>query len=99
MSNLTLGMAWYGSAVLRGTSLFRESALHRLGEIREKFVGQFLGCTVDQPLPELGELATDLCLAIVGQQRTAALVAHPPGRPPLPEPAPTPPPFPRYFVP
>ena len=45
-----------------GTSLARGSALHRLGEIREKFIGQFLGRTVDQPLPELGQLAADLRL-------------------------------------
>src|SRR5258708_39657428 len=48
-------------------------ALHRLGEIREKFVGQFLGRTVDQPLAELGELAADLRLDVVGQQSAAIL--------------------------
>src|SRR5216684_1898566 len=91
-------MAWYGSAVLRGTSLLGESALYRLGEIRKKFVGQFLGCTVDQPLPELGELATDLRLDIVGQQRTAVLVGQPHGRAALGEAGDTALTFARYLV-
>src|ERR1700689_5875175 len=57
----------------RGWS-FGRSALHRLGEIRKKLVGHFLGRPVDQPLAELGELAADLRLDIVGQQGAAVLV-------------------------
>src|SRR6476661_10296024 len=56
------------------------SALYRLGEIREKLVGQFLGRTVDQPLPELGEFAADLRLDIVRQQRAAILLGQRHGR-------------------
>src|SRR4051794_31898089 len=52
---------------------FGRLALYRLGEIREKFVGKFLGRTVDQTLPELGELAADLRLHIVSQQSAAVL--------------------------
>src|SRR5258708_21679414 len=91
-------MVWYGSAVVRGTSLLGESALYRLGEIRKKFVGQFLGCTVDQPLPELGELATDLRLDIVGQQRTAVLLGQPHRRAALGEAGDTALAFTRYLV-
>src|SRR5258708_34282254 len=47
--------------------------LHRLGEICEKLVGQFLGRTIDQALAELGELAPDLRLDIVAQYRAAIL--------------------------
>src|SRR5450759_5001069 len=50
-----------------------ELALYRLGEIREKFIGQFLGRTVDQTLTELGQLAANLRLDVVGQQRAAVL--------------------------
>src|SRR3981189_762669 len=85
MSNLTLGMARYSSAghglaeLGRGfgqPATWPRLALHRLGEIRKKLIGQFLGRTVDQPLPELGELAADLRLDIIGQQRTAILVGQ-----------------------
>src|ERR1700682_2135866 len=51
-------------------------ALYRLGEIREKLIGQFLGRTVDQPLAELGELAADLSLDVVGQQSAALLFSQ-----------------------
>jgi hypothetical protein len=46
---------------------FWKSTLHGLGEIREKLVCQFLGRTIDQALPELGELAADLRLDIICQ--------------------------------
>src|SRR5947209_10399255 len=39
-------------------------ALHGLGEIGEKFIGQFFGRTINQPLPELGQLAADLRLDV-----------------------------------
>src|ERR1700721_2962169 len=68
MSNLACGMAQCG--------LRSRSALYRLGEIGEKLVGQFLGRTVDQPLPELGELATDLSLDIIAQQGAAVLLGQ-----------------------
>ena len=50
--------------------------LHRCGEFREEIVGHFLGRAVDQPLAELGELAADLRLDIIGQQRAAILVGQ-----------------------
>ena len=68
MSNLTWGMAQCG--------LRRRSALYGLGEIGEKLIGQFLGRTVDQPLPELGELTADLRLDIVAQQGAAILLGQ-----------------------
>src|SRR5260370_34957183 len=68
MSNLAWGIARYDLP-----ALWMGLALHRLGEIREKFIGQFLGRTVDQPLTELGELAADLRLDVVGQQSAAVL--------------------------
>src|ERR1700722_15835961 len=80
MSNLIA--AWLGrdqtqTGTARGGRLLKEakkSAFHRLGEIREKLIRQFLGRTVDQALPELGELAADLRLDIVLQKRTAILL-------------------------
>src|SRR5258706_16217278 len=77
LGNTLVGLRgiWPGPAA-SGTSLFRGLALHRLGEIRKKLIGQFLGRTVDQPLPELGELAADLRLNIVSQKRAAILVGQ-----------------------
>src|ERR1700675_1315299 len=49
------------------------SALNSFGEIGEEFIGQLLGRTVDQALSELGQLAADLRLDIVAQQRAAVL--------------------------
>jgi hypothetical protein len=37
------------------------------GEVLEEFVGDLLSGPVDEPLPELGELAADLRLDVVGQ--------------------------------
>src|SRR3984893_5462021 len=68
MSNLTWGIASYDLPGLRPGL-----ALHRLGEIREKFIGQFLSRTVDLPLYELGELAACLGLIVVLHQHAAAL--------------------------
>src|SRR6202012_2534966 len=51
-------------------------ALHRPGEIGKELVGQFLGRAVDQALAELGQLAADLRLDVVGQQRAAILVGE-----------------------
>src|ERR1700693_6174343 len=62
MSNLARNMAYRVSA-----------GLYRLGEIGEKLVGQFLGGAVDQALTELGELAADLRLDVIGQERAAVL--------------------------
>ena len=62
---------------LRGDdALTTRLSLNRLGEIGEKFVGEFLGRAVDQALAELGELAADLRLDIVGQQRAAILLGQ-----------------------
>ena len=68
MSNLTWSMA--------RCDLRSRLALYRLGEIGEKLIGQFLGRTVDQPMPELGELTTDLRLDIVAQQGAAILLGQ-----------------------
>src|SRR6185312_7210232 len=46
---------------------------NRGGEILEKVVGDLLGGAVDQALAELGELAADLRLDVVGEQRAAVL--------------------------
>src|SRR5262245_62951333 len=51
--------------------------LYGFGEIGEEFVGQFLGRTVDQALAELGELAADLGLDVIAEQRAAILVGEP----------------------
>src|SRR5215467_5654049 len=45
--------------------------VHRIGEIREKIVSDFFGRAIDQPLTELRQLASDLGIDIVGQQRAA----------------------------
>src|ERR1700722_18468241 len=82
MSNLIA--AWLGrdqtqTGTARGGRLLKvakKSAFHRLGEIREKLVRQFLGRAVDQALPELGELAANLRLDIIGQERAAILVGQ-----------------------
>ncbi len=49
--------------------------LYRRGELDEKIVGELFGRPVDQALAELGELAADLRLDVVGEQRAAILVA------------------------
>src|SRR5213592_3776839 len=61
------------------------SALYRLGEVREKFVGQFLGGAVDEALAELRQLAADLRLDVVGEQRAAVLLRELDHRAPLGE--------------
>ncbi len=50
------------------------SALHGGGEALEEIVGELLGRTIDQPLAELRQLAADLRLDVVGEQRAAVLV-------------------------
>src|SRR5262245_6194613 len=52
----------------------RRRAGDRGGELGEKIVRHLLGGAGDQPLAELGELAADLRLDIVGEQRAAILV-------------------------
>src|SRR6185437_15483550 len=63
--------------------LAKKLALYRLRKVREKLVGQLLGRAVDQPLPELGQLAADLGLDIIGQKRTAILFRQRHGSAPL----------------
>src|SRR5438105_1225761 len=48
--------------------------LHRCGKPGEEIIGRLLGRAVDQPLPELGELATDLRFHVVGEKRAAILI-------------------------
>jgi hypothetical protein len=60
-------------------------ALYGLGKIGEKLIGQFLGRAVDQPLPELGQLAADLRLDIVFEQGAAVPFGQP-ATPPSPSP-------------
>ena len=72
-----------------------QAPIHRGGELHEEVVGGLLGGAVDQALAELGELAADLRLDVIGQQRAAVLV----GRattvaPPLAKPATPPSPSP-----
>src|SRR6476661_11228503 len=74
------------------------SALYRLGEIGEKFVGQFLGRTVDQALPELRQLAADLRLDVVSQQGAVVLFGQRHGRTTLGETRDTALAFARYLV-
>src|ERR1043165_5557182 len=54
----------------------RRRARDRAGELREEIVRHLLGGAGDQPLAELGELAADLRLDIVGEQRAAVLVGE-----------------------
>src|SRR5215470_9997015 len=65
---MTLGAYWRGLTALL--------TLHRLGEIGEEFVGQFLGRAIDQALAELRQLAADLGFDIVAEQRAAILVGQ-----------------------
>src|SRR6267143_3857062 len=76
MARRDLPRAWPATWPETWPGTWPRLALHRLGEIRKKLIGQFLGRTVDQPLPELGELAADLRLDVIGQQRTAILVGQ-----------------------
>jgi len=46
------------------------------GEILEEIVGDLFGGAVHQPLAELGKLAANLGLNIVGEQRTAVLLGQ-----------------------
>ena len=48
----------------------------RRGELDEEIVGSLLRPTVDQALAKLGELAADLRLHVVGEQRAAILVGQ-----------------------
>src|SRR2546423_1547388 len=52
------------------------SAPDRRSELLEELVRHLLGGTIDQPLPELGELAADLGFHVVGEQRAAILVGE-----------------------
>src|ERR1700744_4818081 len=79
----TSGASWFSerSGASSGDGAFApphhegyQLALHRLGEIGKELVGQFLGRAVDQALAELGQLAADLRLDIIGEQRAAILV-------------------------
>src|SRR6516225_12006714 len=49
---------------------------HRRGELDEEIVGGFLRRAVDKTLPELGELAADLRLYVIGQERAAIVVGE-----------------------
>src|SRR5215467_264813 len=49
---------------------------HCRGEFREEVVGGLLRRAVDEALAELGELAADLRLDVIGQQRAAVLVGE-----------------------
>ena len=68
------------------------------GEFQEEIVGDLLGGAVDQALAELGELAADLRLDIVGEQRAAVLVGVSlTTAPPLAKPATPPSPWPEIL--
>src|SRR6266487_4025138 len=49
---------------------------HRRGELHEKIVGGLLRRAVDETLPELGELAADLRLHVIGEKRAAVVVGE-----------------------
>src|SRR6516225_4709395 len=49
---------------------------HRSSELDEEVVGGLLRGAVDEALTKLGELAADLRLHVIGEQRTAVLVAE-----------------------
>src|SRR6202451_3692323 len=51
-------------------------ALDCLGEIREELVGELACSAVDQPLAELGQLAADLRLDTISEQRATILVGQ-----------------------
>ena len=84
-----------GESVTGGAG--RLTALQPAGEILEKIVGDLLGGAVDQALAELGELAADLRLDIVGQQRAAVLFGSATVAPPLAKPATPPSPSPEIL--
>src|ERR1700745_2445695 len=66
--------------------------------MRKKLVGQFLGRSVDQPLTELGQLAADLRLDVVSEQRAAILFGQGHRCAALGEPCDSALPFPRDLV-
>src|SRR5262245_66362642 len=49
---------------------------HRRGELDEEIIGGLLRRAVDEALPELGELAADLRLHVIGEKRAAVLVGE-----------------------
>src|SRR6267378_6345424 len=98
MARRDLPRAWPATWPETWPGTWPRLALHRLGEIRKKLIGQFLGRTVDQPLPELGELAADLRLDIVSQERAAILVGQSHRRAALGEAGDTALAFARYLV-
>src|SRR5262245_36143844 len=49
---------------------------HRRGELDEEIIGGLLRRAVDEALPELGELAADLRLHVIGEKRTAVLLGE-----------------------
>src|SRR5690349_9569430 len=70
-------VAWRRDQLAVHGELFcRLAASNRGGELLEKIVGHLLGGAVDQPLAELRELAANLCVDIVGEQRAAILVGE-----------------------
>jgi hypothetical protein len=69
--------AGQGCQAIYETSKLSPSALRdRRGELDEEIVGSLLRRTVDQALAKLGELAADLRLHVVGEQRAAILVGQ-----------------------
>src|SRR5581483_3139870 len=58
---------------------------YRRGKLGKEVVGELLGGAIDQPLTELRELAANLRLDIVGQQRAAVLLGELDGSTPLGE--------------
>ena len=50
------------------------AGLNSFSKLREKVIGELLGRAVDQTLSELGQLAPNLRVDILGQQRAAILI-------------------------
>src|SRR5262249_26867302 len=71
----------HGRSRVWGLRLCRSTASssrlrHRRGELHEEIVGGLLRRAVDETLPELGELATDLRLHVIGEKRAAVVVGE-----------------------
>ena len=67
-SSTSNSAAWAGRA-----RVLTEGLRHRASEFIEELIGHFLGRAVDEPLAQLGELAADLRIDVIGKLGAAVL--------------------------